>query len=708
MGASVPLIISWIYLGLHHAIAPFLYQVFKDISAKGTLYSITLGKIVELFQAKFYGIMGVLCAFAVYIISTKINKKNSNASYISVLEKVLIVLSALFFCYYYAGILIEAWKVSMVTGLVLLLLMQCVVGFCASPTAKVGRFGILAVLCLTAVILIINPNNATVTFYTTTSIFSYMADLLNLIFVFLMMWNIFHVFWCKITRETPDLKALVVASAGIASGFTSMMSNGEAGVVTISAHVIIPAFIYIIFRDKKVRTFFPARILQVSLLFIVGICMTNKLVCNYSWWGDAQAPFWEKTEYSDIDKLAGIKFSKREKNKIEGLCKLIDYYTNENSVIWGFPHVKLYNYLLDNYHMNGFVPVEFYDVCADDYAIYEAELLAGNEPDIVVWADMPNCMEVHEMVYRNGGRLGQRQIQKWFSEVKDTDYTLIGQVDNVFVYKLNDDTDITYTYIEHQAVTNQTAVYDDSIESINIIPECTLSGSGTVDQPYLISTASDMKTFRDLVNSGMSFDGQYIRQTADIDLSSYNNWEPIGRFESNNLFAGNYDGDGYLIKGLCINNPNENVALFGQLAGTVMNVSVIDCDVTGSCIGGIASHGIGPVSKIINCKVTGALHSYGRAGGIADNLGGTIINCVTDVNLSGKLASGISGYYTNTITNCYSRQGTGAFSMDHGMQYGENMVDELNNALRKLEEEYDQQLNEWTIIDGEVRLTHKE
>ena len=26
--------------------------------------------------------------------------------------------------------------------------------------------------------------------------------------------------------------------------------------------------------------------------------------------------------------------------------------------------------------MNGFVPVEFYDVCADDYAIEEAALLA--------------------------------------------------------------------------------------------------------------------------------------------------------------------------------------------------------------------------------------------------------------------------------------------------------------------------------------------
>ena len=62
-------------------------------------------------------------------------------------------------------------------------------------------------------------------------------------------------------------------------------------------------------------------------------------------------------------------------------------------------------------------------------------LLAENEPDIVIWTDIPNCIELHEDVYRNGKKIGQRAIQNWFSKVKDTDYTLIGQVDNVFVYK---------------------------------------------------------------------------------------------------------------------------------------------------------------------------------------------------------------------------------------------------------------------------------
>lgn len=324
-------------------------------------------------------------------------------------------------------------------------------------------------------------------------------------------------------------------------------------------------------------------------------------------------------------------------------------------------------------------------------------------------------MEVHEVLFRDGNFLGQRKIQKWFSEVKDNDYTLIGQVDNVFIYKLNGDTIPKYTYIERKTRPNETAIY--SIAET----KCRLQGEGTKESPYLVSSVSDMEYFRDLVNSGKSFSGEYVRQTADIDLSKSGNWEPIGIFDSKKLFEGNYNGDGYNLTGLYINFPEQNVGLFGQLAGTVENVSIINCNITGAFVGGIASHGQNATTKnyidtnsetihnpqIINCIVTGILNGSGRCGGIADNMGGNIVNCVSAVYLNGEVTYGISGYYTNTVKNCYSNLGN-AVSIDDGLPLNSESIEKLNEYLAKLKsEEYGELLNKWQISDDTLCLTHR-
>ena len=96
--------------------------------------------------------------------------------------------------------------------------------------------------------------------------------------------------------------------------------------------------------------------------------------------------------------------------------------------------------------MLGNIPIVFYDVCADDFVKKEAEMLQDNYPQIIVWQDIPGCMEVHESVFRNGEYLAQREIQKWFSNIKEMNQILVGQVDNDFVYKLHDGTDSTQSH----------------------------------------------------------------------------------------------------------------------------------------------------------------------------------------------------------------------------------------------------------------------
>ena len=61
-----------------------------------------------------------------------------------------------------------------------------------------------------------------------------------------------------------------------------------------------------------------------------------------------------------------------------------------------------------------------------------------------------------------------------------------------------------------------------------------------------ISTAEELKAFRDDVNSGNTYEGKYVYLTNDITLNSSEEWEPIGKDSSgqglSRAFSGIFDG----------------------------------------------------------------------------------------------------------------------------------------------------------------------
>lgn len=67
--------------------------------------------------------------------------------------------------------------------------------------------------------------------------------------------------------------------------------------------------------------------------------------------------------------------------------------------------------------------------------------------------------------------MGQRKIQDWFENVKESDYTLIGTAYNVSVYKLNgNDTPIKYTYFNYENdIVPQLSEYDINDTSFSIL-----------------------------------------------------------------------------------------------------------------------------------------------------------------------------------------------------------------------------------------------
>lgn len=59
--------------------------------------------------------------------------------------------------------------------------------------------------------------------------------------------------------------------------------------------------------------------------------------------------------------------------------------------------------------------------------------------------------------------------------------------------------------------------------------------------------------------------GKYILMN-DIDLSGYDNWDPIGNYGG--YFEGTFDGNGFVISNLKIDRSKEdNAGLFGIAAG---------------------------------------------------------------------------------------------------------------------------------------------
>lgn len=187
---------------------------------------------------------------------------------------------------------------------------------------------------------------------------------------------------------------------------------------------------------------------------------------------------------------------------------------------------------------------------------------------------------------------------------------------------------------------------------------------------YINISGIKIRTADDLKKIGHDKDyplNAYYELTGDIDLncSSDNQWEPI-MIEADKDFTGNFNGKGYTIKGLYINNSNRQQSLFGNVTGRIKNLTVEgDIIVSGAKLpkaAGFVSN-LGNKGIIENCinrvniTVTGE-ESYYVGGFVADCMSdASIINCENYGTISGTLAvGGIVGMFENatdvTISNC--------------------------------------------------------
>jgi hypothetical protein len=206
-------------------------------------------------------------------------------------------------------------------------------------------------------------------------------------------------------------------------------------------------------------------------------------------------------------------------------------------------------------------------------------------------------------------------------------------------------------------------------------------------------------------------------------------WQPIG------TFIGSFDGQGYEIRDLYINRPDENpTGLFDRVfpKGVIKDVGVMNITVTGewnigslvgenwgtvsncyssgnvtgdSCIGSLVGWNRGTVS---NCYSSGNVTGEGGIGGlmgcnlgivsdsystanvtgddnvgglVGGNPGGTVSNSYSTGSVTGNSSVGglAGGNYDGSVSNSYSTANVTGYSSVGGL-VGENMLNDVSNS----------------------------
>ncbi|MGB6873261.1 MAG: GLUG motif-containing protein [Dehalococcoidia bacterium] len=201
-----------------------------------------------------------------------------------------------------------------------------------------------------------------------------------------------------------------------------------------------------------------------------------------------------------------------------------------------------------------------------------------------------------------------------------------------------------------------------------------------MNNDYTISAsfAKAIRTWYDLDTIRNNLDGSYIlmnnldstsagyEELASPTANGGKGWEPIGNLLADPIdqdivdpvysFTGSLDGQGYEIRDLFINRPDEDgVGLSGSVAeGVIENLGVVNAEVTGDVyVGGLAGGNSGTVRNSYSSgSVTGAV----AVGGLAGGNWGTVSNSYSTGSVTGNgLIGGLVGEnLVGTVSNSYS------------------------------------------------------
>lgn len=200
-----------------------------------------------------------------------------------------------------------------------------------------------------------------------------------------------------------------------------------------------------------------------------------------------------------------------------------------------------------------------------------------------------------------------------------------------------------------------------------------ITGSGTQSDPYIISNEAQFLTFTNAMLSGEKYEGKYIKQTANIDMSKvtgYTGLEGADTIE----FAGTYDGQGHTIAVNIETNSSAGFSIFPYTTGRIMNLGTTGkmkntSESSGGCAG--IARSIRDGASMVNCWSTVDLTANYEVAGIAFSVrkSGKLCNCYYKGIMSATYNYGVtsvsSGDETKaTVENCYYQLENGSSNIN--------------------------------------------
>lgn len=186
-----------------------------------------------------------------------------------------------------------------------------------------------------------------------------------------------------------------------------------------------------------------------------------------------------------------------------------------------------------------------------------------------------------------------------------------------------------------------------------------LSGEGTEEAPYLISSGADLAYLASSVNGGNNYSGKYIVLTKNVNMN-FKAWTSIGK-TSDKVFSGIFDGKNFAVE-------NVTDAFIEYASGaTVKNLTLSVKIQKSAAVGGLISITQGSACLIENITVKGSVSgTVANVAGVVGNskAATTIKNCKNYADI------------TSTCTGAYAFAGgilgssNGAIVIDSCENYG--------------------------------------
>lgn len=192
-----------------------------------------------------------------------------------------------------------------------------------------------------------------------------------------------------------------------------------------------------------------------------------------------------------------------------------------------------------------------------------------------------------------------------------------------------------------------------------------LHGTGTAEDPYLISNVAQLEYLRDLSNEGSASYTAHAQLVNDIDLdyASASSWIPISKSYS---FVGTFDGNGHCIKNLYSSFYQGGfVGLFGDVRGGTIKNLTVEGVIESSCSNQGMIAGFSAGTNYYNCVAKGRINTNGSSSYVGGIVGKTtktsssnpvVQGCASYVDIvsNGKYTAGLVGMadYGITMENC--------------------------------------------------------